>query len=229
MSLRWLFNAGEKLSVVLAKHKLYLPQIAKYNVEAAKMLILDTINIHFLMGTKCTLFSIFDGIICDENALIHDANTKKNLFLVSAVYMRQFFVNFWMDDYEAARQWHKKFASFTKYAGPQPLDLIITGVRGVIAFQLYMKGGGDKFFEEGKEMLKELEAFSKWDDCHVKTSILILKAEMLASDCEVKKAKEAYETAITSARNDGTIPQLACGKWSPWPCFHSWTLCELLT
>ena len=60
MHLRWLFLEGEKLSSLQGKYDVYIKQMAKYNKEAAKLAILDQLNVNLLMGVSCESFSIFE-------------------------------------------------------------------------------------------------------------------------------------------------------------------------
>ena len=61
--IRWLFFAGEKLPSLHEKFKIYLPQIAKYNKEAAKLAVLDASAIDLLMGLRCESFSVFEYVV----------------------------------------------------------------------------------------------------------------------------------------------------------------------
>ena len=59
--IRYSFLDGEmNLWTLKAKHDLYLVEMMKYNKSAAKNAILDSINIHLIMGLPCNAFAIFE-------------------------------------------------------------------------------------------------------------------------------------------------------------------------
>ena len=68
-------------------------------------------------------------------------------------------------------------------------------------FQLFRDGEGDAYFDEGKEMLKELEKYEQ-RSMHIakRNMVLLLQAEFYASNCKVNKAKATYLAAIQSSR-----------------------------
>jgi len=154
-------------------------------------------------------------MICDENFLLLDALSKKNLALAMGIYWRRFFFDFWMGNYSEARGWAVKALSYSKCSGPSMINIKCTVARGLTAFRLYREGKGTEFFNEGKEMLNGLEKWLKvsmdwkkglkFSEHFVKNKVLLLQAELYASNCEVRKAKETYEASIRSATNYGRI------------------------
>ena len=63
LHLSWLFMEGENLRSLQGKYDHYLPQLVKFNKEAAKSAILDKLNIDFLLGVPCESFSIFEYVM----------------------------------------------------------------------------------------------------------------------------------------------------------------------
>jgi len=202
--LRFLFFAGENLSSLQAKYDNYIKNIMiKYNKEAAKYSILYKMNIDFLMGVPCKSFSIFDGMVADENALLVDANLSKNAGLITGIYLRRFFVEFWMGNYSEAVRCSELAFSRPKFTPLGLISVIHSGARGIIAFRRYKNGEGNAFLNEGKDILRKLEKLG--NSAILRNSVIILQAELYSTTCEVKKAKEAYEAAIRSSRNIGGI------------------------
>jgi tetratricopeptide (TPR) repeat protein len=210
--LRYLFYEGEKLPSLREKHELYLKQTAKYNIEAAKRAILDKLSIDLLMGLPCDSFSIFDGMIPNENTLLADALQKNNTHVMISIYARRFLSSFWLDEYTEARKWARLALSNTKQLGPFIVKTLLFNAQGVIAFQMYRDGEGEKYFEEGEKMLKELEKWLGISERHFKNRYLLLRAEYYASTCQVKMAKQAYKESIQSSRNYGRIQDQALGN-----------------
>lgn len=60
LHLQYLYMEGENLSSVQGKYDHYLKQLVKFNKEAAKLAILDKLNIDFLLGVPCESFAIFE-------------------------------------------------------------------------------------------------------------------------------------------------------------------------
>ncbi|KAL7535170.1 LOW QUALITY PROTEIN: hypothetical protein ACHAXR_008832 [Thalassiosira sp. AJA248-18] len=204
--LRWLLLDGYKLSSLSDMYDLYFEQMFKYNRPAALLMILDRITVDLLLGVPCEVFSIFDGMICDENSLLADALVQKNLVVVMAIYYRRFLGDFLMGNYRGANKWSKLLFSHQKYSQPPILiNIILTGARGIVAFRLYREGGGEIYFKEGKRILDELEKWLERSEHLVKNKFLLLQAEYYAANCEVKKAKDAYEVSIRTARNYGRV------------------------
>ena len=82
-----------------------------------------------------------------------------------------------------------------------PFYSLYIWINGLVQFQLYRDGEGDAYFDEGKEMLKELEKYEQ-RSMHIakRNMVLLLQAEFYASNCEVNKAKATYLAAIQSSR-----------------------------
>jgi len=195
--------AGDKLSSLQAKYEIYIKQILKYNIETAKMAVVEQSNIHLLMGVSYDSFSIFDGMICDENNLLVDALSKKNINLTLGIYWGRFFFDFWMGNDSEARKWANKALAHVKFQ--TPLNSIFLWMRGLISFRMYRQGKGANLFIEGKEAMIRVEKLLEHSEHIFKSKALLLQAEFFASTGEVKIAKESYEKCIRAARNYGRI------------------------
>lgn len=202
MHLRYSMISGERLSSLREKYQYYLPQLVKYNREAAKLAILDKVNIDALLGVETESFSIFDGMIENENALLADAISKNNVALIHAIYLRRFFEHFWNGRYDAAMECSKLAFARLRFGFPSPVHVLHSAMKGLISFQKYQQGEGDAFFQLGKEMLSEVEKWhSRSENFPFKHYTILLQAEMYAANCEVVKAKDSFEAAIKMASN----------------------------
>lgn len=206
---RWLIYSGEKLTTISLKYGRYLKQMIKYNRDAAESSVVDNFGIDSLMGKTCEAFSVFDGMIPDENALLADALSRKNSALVIFIYQRRFSTAFWMGEYAEAWKWSKMALKKQENRGPMLADLHTIGPMAVTAFHMYRDGKGEAYFDEATELLGKLEKWQERSEPIVKNKILLVRAEMYASSCEVKKALEAFEQSIQTARNYGLIHEQA--------------------
>jgi len=203
---RWLVWEGDKLIPLREKGEQYLKQIAKYNIEAAKVVLGEMLYIHVLTGLPWKQsFAVFDGMICDERSLLAGALSNKNRVLAFGIYLSRFFREFSMANYNEASNWAKLALPYSKALPPLPVKILFTVARGIIAFRMYREGKGEIYFNEGKDMLNEMEKWVKYSEHNAKNKFLMLEAEFHASTCEVNKAKEKYEASIRSARNYGRV------------------------
>jgi len=220
LHLQYLFMEGENLSSLQEKNDYYIKQVVKFNKETAKRLILDRMNLDFLIGVPCESFSIFDGMIYNEVSLLADAFSNKNRILVSSIYFRRHFEAFWGGQYVQALKWSKLASDYAgKVSGPRMINMFLYVTMGIVFFQLYREGKGDIYYDRGKVMLKTLERGLQ--DCSndlFNNKLLLLQAEHYAAICEVKKAKAAYEASIQTAKkfsrvNDEALAYELQGKY----------------
>ena len=82
---------------------------------------------------------------------------------------------------------------------------------------------GDKWLDEGKEMLDQVEAWAENSKPIFENKLILLEAEYYASMCNVVAAKESYELAIKVARDNGYIHEqgLAYGECY---CTHTYDI-----
>lgn len=133
-----------------------------------------------------------------------------------AIYWRRFFEAFWEGSYIEAEKWAK--LANNKAAPPMMLNLITSGARGIIYFQLYQDGKGNSYLSEGEKMLKDMEKWQEHCEHTVMNKVHLLRAERFASICEVRKAKSSYEAAIEKSRdlgrlNDGALAYERYGNY----------------
>ena len=118
-----------------------------------------------------------------------------------AIYLRRFLECYWKGNYNEALKCSKLAYSQFRVDFPGLIHVLHSSIKGMIAFQKYKMGEGDSFFDEGREMLDEMELWLKRSEHVVKPYVLLLRAELLSSSCEIKKAKVAYREAIRTARD----------------------------
>lgn len=66
------------------------PQL-KHNSECAKLAVLDAVMVDEIRGEDSTPFAVFDGLFLNDDDLMKDALLKKNMNLLSNIYLRRFF------------------------------------------------------------------------------------------------------------------------------------------
>lgn len=76
---------------------------------------------------------------------------------------------------------------------------------GLIAFQMYRDGEGEKHLDEGKKALEKMEVWSRCSTANFINKLLLLEAEHHASMCNIAAAKAAYEASVKSARDHGLV------------------------
>ena len=100
-----LYSQGEKLSILSSCYDRYLPLMAKYNKRMAKMSIPIIVSINFFRGQESSNpFSIFEGLIPDENSLILAYQAEKDFALLSSIYKSKSTWNTYNDDYSEAEK-----------------------------------------------------------------------------------------------------------------------------
>ena len=175
------------------------------NKEYTKYAVLDWVLLNKMIGKSQDPFYIFDGLICDELALLSDAKTRKNIQLIESIHLQRFVLSFWLGNYADADEAYKLAASCSSFQMPKIHFLFHTFYRGLISFQMYRDGEGEEWFEEGKTVLNKFDSWHCNYVSNVENKLLLLRAEYMAATCEINGARAAYEASIKSAQDHGFV------------------------
>ena len=169
-----------------------------------------------LAGNKSSNpYAIFNGKICNKESLLADAQSRMHFQLVEGVHLQNFFVSFWMGDYDEAVKASDIAMSFPSAKMPKVQLVYHIFYRGIVAFHLYRDGEGEKWLNEGNDMQDQVEVWVKNSKPIFENKLILLEAEHYASMCNVVAAKESYELSIKIARDNGYIHEegLAYGEY----------------
>eukprot|EP00585_Thalassiosira_rotula_P010121 CAMPEP_0196137450 /NCGR_PEP_ID=MMETSP0910-20130528/5428_1 /TAXON_ID=49265 /ORGANISM="Thalassiosira rotula, Strain GSO102" /LENGTH=296 /DNA_ID=CAMNT_0041397909 /DNA_START=35 /DNA_END=925 /DNA_ORIENTATION=- len=201
---RFLFFRGEKLSILSHDINTNLQSMARFSEPSLKFSALDKEMIDSLTGDKSSNpYAAFDGIISSKESLLADAQSKRHFQTVEAVHLQEFFVSFWMGDYDEAAKASDVAMSFPSAKMPKMQLIYHTFYRGVVALYLYREGKGETWLKEGSEMQDQLKIWVKNSKPIFENKLILLEAEHYASMCNVVAAKESYELSIKVARDNG--------------------------
>jgi len=213
-SLAFSFYGGEKLSLILNSTEELIKTMLKHTKEGAKFALVDKTVIDRLVGVihSESSFPAFGGLIHDEDALLVDAQSKKNFLLIETIHLGRFNCAFWMGDYIEASKLSRIILALPSSKMPKIQLVIHTFFMGLIAFQMYMDGKGEEYLDEGKQVLNKLKI---WNNCAVanfQNKLLLLEAYHCASVFNTRTAREGFNASIQSARDHGLIQEqgLAC-------------------
>jgi hypothetical protein len=150
-------------------------------------------------------YGVLNGIIRNKNTLFADAQSKMHFQIVEAVHLQNFFLSFWMGDYEEAAKASDRAMSFPTSKMPKVQLIYHIFYRGIVMFHLYREGKGEHWLKEGEKMQDQLETWVKTSKPIFENKLILLEAESYASTCNVVAAKESYELSIKVARDNGYI------------------------
>mmetsp|Transcript_7551 Transcript_7551/g.17117 ORF Transcript_7551/g.17117 Transcript_7551/m.17117 type:complete len:1310 (+) Transcript_7551:61-3990(+) len=213
VKLKFSFFRGEQLSSLSRSFDKYLQEMARFSIGSAIFSALDKEMVDELVGDKSSNpYSVFKGEVCDKESILADAESKAHFQMVEAVHLQNFFVLFWKGDYVEAERASAIAMSFPSSKMPKGQLVFHTFYRGIIAFNLYRDGRGEKWLNDGKEMLVQMEIWAINSKPIVENKLILMEAEHYASMCNVVAAKESYKLAIKVARDYGFIHEqgLAC-------------------
>ena len=182
---------------------------AKYSQTCAKYGVLDKILIDDLTGNTSDPFSIFNGLICDESYLLEDAKSKKNTQLLEAIYHYNYYRAFYRGDYDETEKMYEVILTLPTSKNPKMRRSHGIFFRGLVAFHFYREGRGEEWQKKGKDALEKMELWLKNSTSTFENKSFLLRAEYLASVCNVSEAMAMYEKAIKSARDHGLIHEQA--------------------
>eukprot|EP00581_Thalassiosira_minuscula_P009902 CAMPEP_0183709738 /NCGR_PEP_ID=MMETSP0737-20130205/5720_1 /TAXON_ID=385413 /ORGANISM="Thalassiosira miniscula, Strain CCMP1093" /LENGTH=238 /DNA_ID=CAMNT_0025937909 /DNA_START=176 /DNA_END=892 /DNA_ORIENTATION=- len=165
----------------------------------------ERVLIDLLIGESSNPFSIFEGMIPDENFLLLDEQSKNECVITNGVYTRRFFWHFANGDYAQAEKWSKLRQTLPNTSIAGILNIYYDYMQGLLAFQMYRNGKGESYYDEGKKMLRKMELYAKHSSQNCINKYLLLQAEAYASEFEVNKAKETYIAAIRSSTCSGRV------------------------
>lgn len=204
VKLKFCFFLGEQLSSLSRSIEEYLQAMARFSIGSAKFSVLDKEMVDELAGDKSSNpYSIFKGKINDKESILAKANSEGNHQIVEAVHMQNFYILFWKGDYEEALKFSALVMSLPTANMPKVQRVYHIFYRGVIAFNLYRDGKGEKWLKEGEEMLAQMEVWVSNSKPIFENKLILMEAEHYASMCNVVAAKESYELAIKVANDNG--------------------------
>ena len=180
---------------------------ARYSKTCAKYSVLDKLLLDDLTGKLSDPFSVFKGLISDENHLLASAKSQNSALLIMAIHHCRFYRAFYRGDYAEAEKNYESISLFpiTKRMSMTHIHWLF--YRGLIAFQMYREGQGEDWQRKGKLALDKMELWLENSESIFENKVLLLQAENHASMCEVAKAKAMYKAAIKSARDHGLVHQ----------------------
>jgi len=206
VSMRFSFFGGVNLSLLSQSYVKALKQMVKFCKESAKFAIVDLLIIQGLTGVDYFAFSVFEGMIQDEDVLLANAKLKKHRQVLEIIYSRRFFSAFWFGEFAEANKWYDQSLTFPSMKMPKIQLIYHTFYRGIIAYQMYRDGEGEEWLDEGKKALDRMEVWSKKASKAIfENKLYLLEAEHYASNCNIVAAKESYELSAKSARDHGVV------------------------
>ena len=171
--------------------------------------------INSLTGDKSSNpYAIFNGKIWNIESLLADAQSKKQAQIAEAVHLHKFFVSFWMGDYDEAVKASDIAMSVPSAKMPKVQLIYHIFYRGIIAYQLYREGNGEKWLTEGNAMHHQVKTLVKNLEALFENKLILLEAEYYAFVCNVVAEKGSYELSSKVARSNGYIHEqgLAYGE-----------------
>jgi len=203
---RFLFFAGEKLSIVSKGYSKALNTIAKYSKEVLMFAALDNVLIDNLTGVDSSPFAAMQGMeIKDETQLLTTMKRRNHHQSLVTIYSNRFMSAFWRGNYREANKYFDLAVSLPSYKLPKIQLMYSTFFRGLVLFQSYRDGAGEDCFEEGKLILDKVR---RWEaNCKemFENKVVLLEAEYYASNCNIVAAMESYELAAELARGNGFV------------------------
>jgi len=203
--LQFLFFQGDRLSSIVDQADRYLQLMAKFHIGIAQHTTLDKELFDTLAGQNSDPYAIFNGEICNKESLLAHAQSKMHSQIVVAVHRHNFFVSFWMGDYEEAAKASDIAMSICGAKLPKLPLVCHIFFRGIVAFHHYQNGKGESWLDEGNAAQKQLENWVTTSKPIVENKLVLLEAEHYASMGNVVAAKESYELSIKIARDNGYI------------------------
>jgi len=206
MKFRFLFFRGEQLSILSHDIGTNLQSMARFSPGSVKYSVLDKEMIDSLTGdTSSNPYDRLNWIICNKHSLLADAQSKMHFQIVEAVHLQNFFLSFWMGDYEEAAKASDLAMSFSSAKMPKVQLVYHIFYRGVVMFHLYREGKGEHWLKRGNKMQAQLETWVKTSKPIFENKLILLEAENYASMCNVVAAKKSYELSVKLARDNGYI------------------------
>lgn len=207
----WRFKllGGENLSLIFQSAEDRLKLIAKFSQHSAKHGILDNILLGALTGKFWDSFSVFEGSINNISDLQAEAVSLKDNQLLFTVHLYKMMIRLWRGDYEAAEE-SSRTASNVNPTDKMPSIYLIchTFFGGIIRFQLYRKIGDEQRLKNGKEMMEEMETWSKNCVAVFENKLFLMQAEYFASIDGHNDAERLYIKSINASRDHGNIHEL---------------------
>jgi len=207
------FHSGEKLPLISNSTQELIKSMLKHSKEGAKMAMLNKILIDSLVGNPSdAIFTDFGGVIVDEHSLLTDAQSKNNFSFMELIHFRRFLSAFWIGDYDEAYKCSKAISALPISRLLKIQMVCHTFLKGLMAFQTFRDGGGEKWLDEGKQVFNKMERWVKHCPANFANKLLLLEAEHHASMCNIIAAKAAYEASVRSARDNCLVHEqgLAC-------------------
>mmetsp|Transcript_31487 Transcript_31487/g.57675 ORF Transcript_31487/g.57675 Transcript_31487/m.57675 type:complete len:291 (-) Transcript_31487:685-1557(-) len=206
MKFRFLFFRGEQLSILSHDIGTNLQSMARFSPGSVKYSVLDKEMIDSLTGDKSSNpYGVLNGIICNKQSLLADAQSKMHFQIVEAVHLWDFFLSFWMGDYDEAAKASDRAMSFPSANMPKVTLIYHIFYRGIVMFHLYREGKGEKWLEEGNKMQDQVQIWVKNSKPIFENKLVLLEAEHYASMGNVVAAKESYELSVELARDNGYV------------------------
>ena len=159
--------------------------------------------IESLVGTKSGAFDVFEGTIPTEKFILADAQAKQNIVSIELIQTRRFFSAFWFGEYQKASELYKTASSLPSSKLPKLWTIYRECYNAIVMFHMYSEGEGEEWLDEGMRGMATFELWTSISKDVFKNKYLLLQAEYAVVSCEIKKAKEAFEASIESARDHG--------------------------
>jgi len=212
LSTRFAVFEGENLQILSRSIGSNLKNMLKHNSECAKLAVLDAVMVDEIRGEDSTPFAVFDGLFLNDDDLMKDALVKKNMNLLSNIYLRRFFSSFWAGDHSSAESCSENILSIPSAKRPKLLSIYFTFFRGLIAFQQYRKNQSDDDLQKGICAINTIEVWLKYSPSNFENKLILLYAEQQASLPNIQAARNLYDASIKSARDNGRVHEqgLAC-------------------
>ena len=91
---------------------------------------------------------------------------------------------------------------------PKVQLIYYTFYHGLIAFQRYRDGEGEKWLVAGKKVLDKMELWEKKNSKAIfENKLFLLESEHYACMCNIVASKESYELSAKSARDHGLVQE----------------------
>merc|ERR1712194_195009 len=205
----WTFRllGGDNLSVISLSTQNHLKLVAKHGKHFALYVALNNVLLMELTGMSLDCFSEFDRSICNMNDLQAEAENTKDNHLLQTIHAYNVIIAFWRGDYLAVET-SSRISSMLPTEVPQLFLVTFTLLRGLAAFQLYRKIGGEQRLAEGKDMMNVMEKWAQNSTTVFENKLLLLKAEYFASTNEYDKALNMYMQSVQISRDHGNIHEL---------------------
>mmetsp|Transcript_5250 Transcript_5250/g.10776 ORF Transcript_5250/g.10776 Transcript_5250/m.10776 type:complete len:1536 (-) Transcript_5250:31-4638(-) len=195
---------GENLLLLTRDRFSEMKKVVKYNIECAKLAVLDVVLVDELRGENTNPFAIFDGKFSSVDDLMMDAVTNKNINLISNIYFRRLFLAFWEGNYDVAESHLRDISSLPSAKQPKLTTIYLTFFSGILAFHRYRQSQAEKDLRLGMDAICKFEFWLKFSPSNFENKLFLLNAEQ-TSLLDIEEAKKHYEASIKSARDNGRV------------------------